>query len=278
MARPVRSLALHGISVVAATAMVAPLVWVIASSLRENEAIFRDTMPLTLGAFLPLGDVDLDAYIALFAERGFGRALLNTLLVAGAAIIGSLIVNGLAGFVFAKYEFRYRNALFVAVLISFMIPFEAIALPLYTMMRQTNLLDTYWALILPAIPNGVLVFMFRQFFQGVPHEIFEAAELDGAGTLSILWNVYAPLARPLLLTGGLLVFLEQWQSFMWPLLAIQSDSRKVVQVVIAELSTEDLTAWNEIFAAGVISLLIPLLVLVRLQKYYTSAYLSSGSK
>lgn len=255
---------------------VLPLWWAIVSSLRPNGAVFADIFPFTPKALLP-SPLTLEAYTGIF-ERGFGAIIGNTLLVALVTMAAGLVVNGAAGFAFAMFEFKGKNLILSLIIISFMLPFEAIALPLYTVTQQLGWLDNIAALIVPSVANGLAVFLFYQFFSQVPKDYSEAARIDGAGWLTILWTIYVPLSMPTCISAALLLFIFQWEAFLWPLLAMPSQQFKVIQVGMAAFQQQYQTIWNQLFAVSVITALIPIALLLPLQRYYVQGLAGAGIK
>lgn len=280
MAQPIR----HGIRfglkhlgyIAVAFIFVLPLWWAIVSSLRPNMEVFADIFPFTAKALIP-APFTLEAYEGVF-QRGFGQIIANTMLVAIITMIGGLVVNGLAGFAFAVFEFKGKNAILSLIIISFMLPFEAIALPLYTVTLQLGWLDNIAALIVPSVANGLAVFLFYQFFKEVPKDYLEAARLDGANWFDVLRHVYIPLSIPTCISAGLLLFVFQWEAFLWPLLAMPSQQFKVIQVGMAAFQQQYQTIWNQLFAVAVITALIPIALLMPLQRYYVQGLAGAGLK
>ena len=256
---------------------VLPLWWSLASSLRPLDEIFKFTSPFSINALIPQ-HLDLSAYVNIFADKGFGRAIFNSLLVAVTTVLGGLIVNGLAGFAFAVIQFPGRQILFFITVLTFLVPFETISVPLYGVIKSFGWIDTYYALVMPGLANGVVIFLFRQFFGQIPRELAEAARLDGAGWLTILWKIYLPLSKPVVISGGLLLFLFQWEAFLWPLISTRSEQLRVIQVALAGFEQRYATLWNELFAASNVATLIPLLVLLPLQRFYIQGVTASGFK
>jgi multiple sugar transport system permease protein len=158
------------------------------------------------------------------------------------------------------------------------VPFEAISIPLYNVIKAFGWIDSYYALIIPGLANGVVIFLFRQFFAQIPRELAEAARMDGAGWLTILWKIYLPLSKPVIISAGLLIFLFQWESFLWPLICTRSEHLKVIQVALAGFQQRYTTLWNELFAASSIATLIPLVILLPLQRFYIQGVTASGFK
>jgi multiple sugar transport system permease protein len=184
----------------------------------------------------------------------------------------------LAGFVFAVFQFPGRQFFFFVIVLSFLVPFEAISIPLYNVIKLFGWIDSYYALIVPGLANGVVIFLFRQFFSQIPRELAEAARMDGAGWLRILWNIYLPLSKPVIISAGLLIFLFQWESFLWPLICTRSEHLKVIQVALAGFQQRYTTLWNELFAASNVATLIPLFILLPLQRFYIQGVTEAGFK
>jgi ABC-type glycerol-3-phosphate transport system permease component len=254
-----------------------PLWWALASSLRPLNDIFKYVSPFSLAALVP-DKLTFEAYRNIFLEKGFGTAVFNSLFVALATVLGGLGVNSLAGFAFAVLRFPGRNALFGITVLTFLVPFEAISIPLYTVVRSLGWLDTYLALIVPGIANGIVIFLFRQFFSQVPRELVDAARIDGASWLTIFVRIYLPLSKPVIISAALLIFLFQWEAFLWPLISTRSEGLKVIQVALAGFEQRYQTLWNELFAAATLAALIPLLILLPLQRFYVQGVTAGGFK
>ncbi|HYO29381.1 MAG TPA: carbohydrate ABC transporter permease [Thermomicrobiales bacterium] len=265
------------LSIAVCVLFLGPLLWGLASSLRPLDEIFRYTMPFSLKALYPTTPT-LDAYREIFFGKGFGRAILNTALVAVATVVGGLLVAALAGFAFARLEFPGKRILFVLTVVTFMVPFEAIAIPLYDLIQGFGWIDSYQALIVPGVANGIAIFLFRQFFAEIPSDLVDAARLDGASWLGILFQIFLPLSKPVMIGASLLLFLFQWESFLWPLIAVRSEQYKVVQVALSDFQQQYQTLWNELFAASIVAAVIPLLLLLPLQRYYVQSVVGTGLK
>ncbi len=253
-----------------------PLWWALVSSLRPNTRVFADVFPFTLKALLP-SPASLEAYVGII-QLGFGGIILNTLLVAAITTIVGLTLNAAAGFAFAIFDFKGKRIILSLVILSFMLPFEAIALPLYNVMRQLGWLDSIAALVAPGVTNGLVVFLFYQFFRQVPMDYLEAARLDGVSWPNILLRIYVPLSLPTCISAALLLFVFQWEAFLWPLLAMPSQEFKVIQVGMAAFQQQYGTIWNQLFAVAVVTALIPIALLLPLQRYYVQGLSRAGIK
>lgn len=255
-----------------------PIAWSIGGSLRADDSeIFKYISRLSWHTFVP-ERFSLSNYRILFVDNGFFRPLVNSGIVAVITVFLGFVVNGLAGFIFAKFKFRGREALFAVYLFSFMIPFEMIAVPLYKIVGILGMLETRSALILPMVANGMIVFLYRQFFSDVPDSLIESAVIDGAGTLRIFFQLLVPLSKPVIISASLMMFIQQWDAFLWPLVAATDKSLKVIQVAISDFNGEFGIQWGTIFAATTVAIIVPICILVPLQKYYIQGISSTGMK
>lgn len=255
-----------------------PIVLAVSNSLRYNYSdIFAHSSKLSIYTLFPQR-VNFQHYKEILVDNSFWRPVINSLIVAICTVAGGFLVNGLAGFAFAKYDFRGKNFLFTVFLFSFMIPFEVIAIPLYKTTDAMGLLNTRLALILPMVGNGMIVFLYRQFFMEIPDSLMESAVIDGAGALKIFFRLLVPLSKPVIISASLMMFIQQWDAFLWPMVAASSKGLKVVQVAISELYGENFTDWTLIYAATVIAILIPVSFILPLQKYYIRGVAGTGVK
>jgi multiple sugar transport system permease protein/putative chitobiose transport system permease protein len=253
-----------------------PLWWMVASALRDQTETFRTLSPVSIWTIVPRG-VTLDNFVRLF-DGDFGRAILNSIVVATASVALGLAICATAAFALAVLRFPGRTALFAFMVVSFLIPFDAIAIPLSSIFRNAGLADSYAGLILPGVANGFAVFLLRGFFIGVPVELAEAARVDGLGWWGIFWRIYLPLSKPALIGAGLILFVFQWQSYLWPLLIAPDPSMKVAPVAIAQFAGQYGVDFGRIFAGSVLTALVPLLVLLFFQRYFTQSVSTSGVK
>ncbi len=243
-----------------------PYLWVLVSSFRPNEIIFRYAYPLSANTFIPT-HFTLEPY-ALIVESGLGIALFNTIFVTLCTIAGGILLTSMAGFAFAKIEFPLSKFLFVLYLVSFMIPFEAIAMPLFVVIRNLGWTNSYQAIIVPGLFNGMVILLFRQFYRGVPNALLDSALSDGASWWKIYSKIFLPISKPAIISAGLVFFVYQWLAFLWPLLANPLPRFQVLQVTIARFSTEYAVLWNQQFAATIVSTIIPICIIIYLQRHF----------
>jgi ABC-type glycerol-3-phosphate transport system permease component len=160
-----------------------------------------------------------------------------------------------------------------------MVPYEATVIPAYTLVNDLGWINSWQALIVPAIANGTVIFLFRQFFAEIPQDLIDAGRVDGATWPRILAGIVLPLTRPVIITSAIIIFLSQWNSFFWPQLVAPDAKYRVVQVAVNILGVEQQTSyWDRLFAATTIAALVPLVLVIPLQRYYVSSIVSSGIK
>lgn len=260
--------------IVAALIAFLPLMWAFSASFTPNDKVFEYAYPFTLRALFPV-DFTLEAYQNLFAAD-FGRAILNTLFLGMAAVTIGGTIAGLAGFAFARFNFRFKTLLFVIVLITFMVPVDLIAIPRYLLVNQLDWTNTWAGILVPVLANSLVIFLFRQFFSEIPQELLDAARVDGANWFRVFFSIVIPISKPVLISAGLLLFLGQWESFFWPLLIARAPEMRVVQAAITAAMQEHRTIWNELLAGSMLAAIIPILLVVPFQKYYIRAIVGTG--
>jgi multiple sugar transport system permease protein len=199
----------------------------------------------------------------IFTQTSFGRWLLNSFIVATATTVLVLAVDSLAGYAFAKKRFAGRDVLFYMLLSTQMIPIPVTILPLFLLATRLGLIDSYYALILPAVATPIGVFMMRQFIKTIPSELEEAARIDGLGDLAIYWKIILPLSVPALALLGFFIFFLQWTSLLWPLLVATSDHSRTLPPGLATLVGQYITNYGMVSAGAVLSI-IPMVIVFML--------------
>lgn len=253
-----------------------PLLWVMISSFRPAADIFQHSPQLSLQTFVPKTIV-FDNYAHLL--RGdFLRSVANSLFVAISTVAIGIPVCASAGFAFAVFDFPFKRTLFVLTIVTVMMPFEAIVIPLYVMVRSLSWNDTFYALIMPEVSSGLVIFLFRQFFGKLNKELFEAARVDGASWPRIFFEVALPLSWPTVVAGGLMMFIHQWDSFFWPLVAATKTELTMVQVAIARYQQFEQSDFGRLFAAITVASLVAIIPFMALQRHYVRTIIDSGFK
>jgi multiple sugar transport system permease protein/putative chitobiose transport system permease protein len=261
---------------VIALLFIVPLWWTVASALRPQQETFSTVSPVTLWTLIPR-HLTVDNFARLF-DTQFARAMFNSMVVTVVTVVAGLAICALAAFALAVLRFPGRTVFFAVMVVSFLIPFDAIAIPLMSIFRGVHLENTYLALILPGVGNGFAVFLLRGFFKGIPFELAEAARVDGLGWWGIFWRIYLPLSRPAMIGAGLILFVFQWQAYLWPLLIAPDPEMQVAPVAIAQFAGQQGVDFGAIFAGATMTALVPLLVLLFFQRYFTQSVSSSAVK
>jgi multiple sugar transport system permease protein len=239
--------------------------------------------PSVGGAFPSPGNLTGHNYAEINQSIHLGRSLLNSGIFTGGVILGTLVFGVLAGYALARLQFRGRGLVFNLMLLIQVVPFQLLTIPLYVLIvRSYGLADSYLGMILPFLINSTAVFVFRQYFLQLPAELFDAARIDGASELSILWRVAVPLVRPALLTGVLLTFIGPWNEFLWPFLITKQQDLQPLAVSLSNyLTTVSARAANPFGAvlAGACVLAAPAVTLfIIFQRQFISQGLESGIK
>jgi multiple sugar transport system permease protein len=266
------TLALHALLVAIAGLAVAPLAWMVSASLMPTGAAATFPPPL-----LP-HPATLAHYRELFTRLDVARDLGNSALVASLITVSSLIINSMAGYAFAKLRFAARDRLFGLMLLGLFIPSQVAMLPLFIMMRQAHLVNSYAAVIVPSMASVFGIFLIRQYVLGIPDELIDAARVDGAGELRIYWSIIVPLCVPVLVTLAVFVFMSAWNDFMWPLVVLTDDAKYTLPVGLANLSREHVQDTELMMAAAVVTLAPVLLMFLSLQRYYLRGITSGAVK
>jgi ABC-type glycerol-3-phosphate transport system permease component len=223
------TLLFNGVLLAVALLSLIPLYWLVRSALMLRGDHFLTPVPLvpprlTLEAFRELTDVP-----------HLPRQFLNTFLVVGLSTVNSLVVNTLAAYALARMRFHGRNVVFFLFLITIMIPTQISVVPLFLVVRELRMFDTYWGMILPLQSSGFFIFLLRQFFLRIPRDIEDAALLDGANRLQVLWQIILPLSRPALAVVALTNMVWHWDDYLWPLIVTRSDEIRPAAVAIPRL-------------------------------------------
>lgn len=249
------SAGIYAVLIVGAVLTVSPFLLSVMTSLKTPGQVLSG-QPLDLPA-----PVTLENYVSLFTENGFGHAMLITAGVVVVTTIGQLTTSIFAAFAFARLRFPGRDVLFWLYLSTMMIPAAVTFIPLFLMMSQAGLKNTFLGITLPfALVSPYAVFLLRQFFLGIPQDVIDAASLDGASTWRILWRIMVPMARPIIVTLTLITVVSHWNNFLWPLMIAPANGTRTLTVATSALQTAHDGQWWLVMAATTVAT-VPLLVL-----------------
>lgn len=260
-----------------ATLFVFPLVWMVASSMKTEQAVFRELG--TWRSFLPSFNPKdwFTPYTEISSRFNLFQYVGNSIFYATCVTIGSILVNSLAGYAFAKFDFKGKRFLFALMLALLVIPGETIMITKFSIVQRLGLLNTRLAVILPALSAPLYIYMFRQFFKAISNEILEAAKIEGASHFRIFWNIMLPLSKPAIATVGTLSFIGSWNDYIWPLMVLTNTSDFPLQVAITNINNTQPTYTNQIMAMLTISTIPLILIYVFFQKYLVQGLGSTGT-
>jgi len=219
-------------------------------------------------------------YRNVFASIPVAKYFLNSLFVALITTFGQVMFSAFAGYAFARLKFKGSGVLFLIFLITMMVPPQVNIIPLFFLMRELHLVDTYQALIIPGFFGGFGVFMLRQYFLGLPKDLEESARMDGCNIFQTFYKIALPLALPSIATLSIFTFVSSWNSFMWPLIITSSDNMRTMPVGLAIFkgSFREITLWGDLFACAVICTIPVILVFLLGKKYFINDLLQGSVK
>ena len=271
-----------------------PIVFMLVSSLKPDLQLLRDSGSLL--AFVPYGNLSLDNYREAFNRVPITRFIFNSVFITTTTMILSLIVNSMAGFALAIPRWKGKNIVLSFIIATLIIPFETVAIPLLLIVSKlpwigfneacesgaaicltSNWIDSYHVQIIPFIASAFSIFLFVQFFRALPYELVEAARIDGASWFQIYTRVIVPISGPVFATVAILIFLAKWGDYLWPIMVVQSEELRPVQIGVSYFFQLDV-AWGEIMAYLSIITIPVLLFYLSLQRAFIESIASSGIK
>lgn len=252
--------------------MLFPFFWMISSSLKNDVEAFAT--PPTIFPTSPT----LDNYRSVAHYLDIKQLFINSICVSLVVTFLQLLTSSLAGYAFARIKFKGKSVIFMAYLVTMMIPMQVVVVPLFIEMRELNLIDSYLGLGLPMIVSAFGVFFMRQAMMGIPKEIEEAAILDGAGHFRIFLRIAIPLTIPALSALCILAFMSVWNAFLWPLIILFSPEKMTIPLGLAILHGENKTDWPMVMAGTTLAVIPIAIVYILLQKQITQSFLTAGLK
>ena len=266
--------------------MASPFIWMFLTSLRTPEELASVDMPLLPQTWA------WSNYSEALQSAPFGIYARNSLILATSQAITTVVLGSMCGYALAKLRWRLRGPVFGWVLLSMMVPFYAVVIPSFFLVRYmplfggnsilgqggTGWIDTWWALLVPAAVSPFSIFLFRQFYVGTPTELMEAARIDGVSEFGIFARVITPLIKPGLLTVALLAFEAGWNNFLWPLLVTTSENLRVIQVGLSVFRQEANTEFHLLMAGTTMAALPMIIMFLIFQRYFVNGFVTSGIK
>ncbi len=269
--RQVQELVRHGVLIFLGLLFVAPFLWLISTSLKTNEQIVQASP-----AWIPR-PATLQNYLNAFNTVPLLEYGKNTLIVTVFSVLGALCSNTLVAYGFSRIQWRSREVFFIITLATLMLPFQVTMVPLFIMFSKLHWTNTFLPLIVPCFfGNAFFIFLLRQFFLGIPRELSEAARIEGASELQILWHIILPLARPALFTVALFQFLFSWNDFLGPLIYLNDQSKFTLALGLANMqSAIGLSDFGMIMAAAVFTVAPVMLLFICAQRYFIEGIVRS---
>ena len=204
--------------------------------------------------------------------------MFNSVFVVTSTVIGGLLINSLIAYALARLRFKGRQFILVLIIALIIIPFEAVAIPLLVMVSKFGWLDSYHVQIIPFIADAFSIFLFYQFFIGLPKDLDEAALVDGASPLRIYWDIVLPMSRPVFATVAILQFLANWGKFLWPLMVTRGFEYRPLPVAIQQFFSQDPKVWGDIFGFSAMITIPVLVIFLLFQKWFVQSVASTGIK
>ena len=251
-----------------------PFVWMLSTSFKSATEIVK--LPPT---FLP-EKVTLESYQTIFNDPRvpLARFYLNSIIVSASVVLMVLFTSSLAGYVFAKYQFYGKNVLFTMLLASMMIPFQVMMIPLYLILVRLGITDSLMGLIVPGATSAFGIFLMRQFIEGIPSELIDAARIDGAAEFGIYWRIILPQMGPALATLGIFTFMGTWNDYLWPLIVITTTEKRTLPIMLSWYNSQHGSRYDLTMAVSVLVILPILLVYFIFQRWIVRGIALTGFK
>lgn len=262
----------YGVLMFAAIISIVPFLYILSTSIKDTNSLFNyppDWIP---------DELFWGNYAKLLQETAFINWTLNTVFIGLTITILKLIIDAMAAYSLAKLQFAGKQFVSASLLLAVAIPVAALIIPLFFLVRSMGLLNTYWALILPALANPLGIFLLRSFIVSLPDDLIHSARLDGASELKIFVQIVLPLISSGLVVHAIFTFMLQYTNFLWPLVAIQTESLQVLTVGISSLKSNFVVDWGLISAASLLATIPITLLLLALQRFFLAQSLSSALK
>jgi multiple sugar transport system permease protein len=218
------------------------------------------------------------SFRTVLEEAPYERWFVNSLVVSSTITALVLFTCSLAGYIFAKFEFPGRNVIFVVLLMTMMVPFPVLLIPTYLVVNELGLVNSLWALIVPAITSAFGIFLMRQFIAGIPNDLIEAARLDGASEWAIFARIVIPLSRPPMAALGIFTFLAAWNDYLWPLIVINDLEKSTLPLALTFFNSQHAQRYDLVMAAAAMAVIPVIVVFVIFQRQIVNALVLAGLK
>lgn len=252
--------------------MVGPFLWMLTTSFKTPEGILAS--PPTI---LP-SPLSWQHFDKLFDELSFVRHFINSIIVTVSVTVISLFLNALGGYAFAKFEFPMKNTLFIALILTMMVPMQVAMLPAFLILKELSLLNTLLGLIIPGATSVFGIFLMRQYMFTIPSALMESGRLDGCSEFRIFWSIMLPQCKSVISALGLFTFMGVWQDFLFPLIILHDESKQTLPVALATLSGQHATDWGLLMAGAIVTTLPIAILFLFAQRRFIEGIAMSGIK
>jgi arabinosaccharide transport system permease protein len=264
-----------GFLVVLALIVLLPLAAIFVATFQDGNQIIRNGLSLDID----LSGMSFDNYVMLFTDSGmYFRWFLNSVLLTAAQVAGTLLVSSFVAYGFAMYDFKGKNAWFISVLLLMTVPFEIMMLPLFVMVNDFGLADSYAVIVFPFLAASVTIFFFRQYFLGIPKELLEAGRVDGVTEFGIFFKIVLPIARPAMAAMAILNGMVIWNNFLWPLLVLRSAEKFTLPIGLNTLLTPHANNYELLIIGSLFSLLPVLVLFILFQRFFVAGMTAGALK
>ncbi|WP_408011162.1 carbohydrate ABC transporter permease [Pseudalkalibacillus sp. A8] len=277
MKKSIKKIAEYLFLIFLASIFIFPMIWMIASSMKPEADIYMDMG--SIQSLLPAMNLSewFETYQKLFSRFNVLKYVLNSLIYAVVVTIGSIIVNAMAGYAFAKFNFVGKKLLFGLLITLLIVPVETLIITQFTVAYDLGIVNTRLAVVLPMIANMLYIYLFRNFFKAVPEEVIESVKLDGANYWIIFWRIILPMSKPAIATVGTLSFIASWNDYLWPLMVLTDTEKFPLQVAITNINSTPPVYTNQVMAILTLSTIPLIIVYIVAQKYLLQGLGGSGT-
>jgi multiple sugar transport system permease protein len=249
-----------------------PFLWMLLTSLKSNLEIISSN-----GAFLPQNP-SFEGYRTVFKEAPFFRWLINSTITSVVVTIVTMFTSALGGYIFAKFDFMGKRVLFLIILATMMIPFQVVMIPTYLIISKLGLINHLSAIVLPSLVSAYGVFLAKQFIEDIPKDLMEAARIDGAGELRVLYSVMMPLVMPMLSALGIFTFMGSWNNYLWPLIVLNDTDNMTVPLALVFFNGAHTVNYNVVMSAAVLIMIPVIIIYLIFQKQFLKGLTMTGIK
>lgn len=264
-----------GFLVVITLIVLVPLLAIFVGTFQDGNEVIRKGLSLDID----LGSLSLDNYVMLFTDSGmYFRWFLNSILLTAVQVAGTLLVSSFVAYGFAMYDFKGKNALFISVLLLMTVPFEIMMLPLFVLVNDVGLADSYSVIVFPFLAAAVTIFYFRQYFLGIPKDLLEAGRIDGASEFGIFFKLVVPITKPAFAAMAILNAMVIWNNFLWPLLVLRSSEKFTLPIGLNTLLTPHANNYELLIIGSFFSLLPVLALFLLFQRFFVAGMTAGALK